>query len=684
MNRRERRLKRRQADPVGVKGGRAAVQMQELLSEAVQAQRSGDLDRSRSLVERVLKGDPDNPAANQILGVLLIQEGNPGRAIGHLERVAEVAPRSPEVHLNLGVAYENTGDLDRAVVQYKKTVSLNPRFAVGYSNLGNVLRRRGEDWQALESFNKALDIRADYPQAHQGYTSILRGLRTREYRPEIEAAVLWCLKSPLTNYGDLAPTAAAQLALKYDFPRLMAELDSAGAGAEQIAPLAGDELFMEFLKKCLNPNIDMEKLLTKLRRHLLLHRSRQAASASVAVRLAAAMALQCFMNEYVFFAADDERRKVARLRKRLERSLAEPERAKGVLADVAFYGMYAPLHSLSGCERLLSIPKPELGPDLDAIVQVTLRDHMEEQAIKREIKALGPIADPISRAVRDQYEENPYPRWLCVPKRVSTPLPMYLRDRFPHFPPPGFLGRRPHILVAGCGTGQHAMNVATRTQHADIVAIDLSKSSLAYAMRMARKHNVTNIRFLQADILNARLIGKVFDVVESVGVLHHMKEPIEGWRVLCDLLRPGGLMRIGLYSEKARRDVVDCRNIIKGAKYASSHEDIVSFRYAFIDDGAEAKFPGILERLDFYSTSMCRDLLFHVQENRFTLPQIRDILEDLHLRFIGFDFDDPSIAGLYKKHFPEDAAMTDLVVWDKLENMYPGAIQGYLFWCQKR
>ena len=42
-----------------------------------------------------------------------------------------------------------------------------------------------------------------------------------------------------------------------------------------------------------------------------------------------------------------------------------------------------------------------------------------------------------------------------------------------------------------------------------------------------------------------------FDIIESAGVLHHMSEPMTGWRVLTDLLKPSGLMRIGLYSELA-------------------------------------------------------------------------------------------------------------------------------------
>ena len=52
---------------------------------------------------------------------------------------------------------------------------------------------------------------------------------------------------------------------------------------------------------------------------------------------------------------------------------------------------------------------------------------------------------------------------------------------------------------------------------------------------------------------------KAFDIIESVGVLHHMEDPIEGWRSLVDVLKPSGLMKIGLYSNLARRHIDDAR-----------------------------------------------------------------------------------------------------------------------------
>ena len=52
---------------------------------------------------------------------------------------------------------------------------------------------------------------------------------------------------------------------------------------------------------------------------------------------------------------------------------------------------------------------------------------------------------------------------------------------------------------------------------------------------------------MQADILDLGKLKKQFDIIESAGVLHHMKDPMAGWQVLTDRLKLGGLMKIGLY-----------------------------------------------------------------------------------------------------------------------------------------
>ena len=59
----------------------------------------------------------------------------------------------------------------------------------------------------------------------------------------------------------------------------------------------------------------------------------------------------------------------------------------------------------------------------------------------------------------------------------------------------------PEILVAGCGTGQHALVTASRVSNARVLALDLSLSSLSYALRKSEELDFSNIEYVQGDIM---------------------------------------------------------------------------------------------------------------------------------------------------------------------------------------
>src|SRR5205085_12512775 len=146
-------------------------------------------------------------------------------------------------------------------------------------------------------------------------------------------------------------------------------------------------------------------------------------------------------------------------------------------------------------------------------------------------------------------------------------------------------------------------------------------------MAKTRALGLHTIDYAQADIMRLGALRRQFDLIESAGVLHHLADPYAGWRVLLSLLRSGGLMRIGLYSEIARRGVVAARALVAQAGYGSTPEEIRRFRLELMQRDDEIA-RSILEFRDFYSMSECRDLVFHTQEHRVTLPAIKDFLAE--------------------------------------------------------
>lgn len=245
--------------------------------------------------------------------------------------------------------------------------------------------------------------------------------------------------------------------------------------------------------------------------------------------------------------------------------------------------------------------------------------------------------------------------------------------------------RAPEVLVAGCGTGGDAIFVAQRFRGARVLAIDLSVGSLAYARRKTRQLGLTNIEYAQADILELGNPARTFDIIGAVGVLHHIADPFEGWRILLARLRPGGFMCLGLYSQIARRSVVKAREFVAARGYAGTADDIRRFRQDVLAEDASVELRSLSRSHAFYSMSDCRDLAFHVQESHLTLGEIGSFLSGFGfaVRFVGFELD-PRVLNQYRARFNDDPSCSDLRNWARFEADHPDTFTGmYRFWIQR-
>ena len=163
--------------------------------------------------------------------------------------------------------------------------------------------------------------------------------------------------------------------------------------------------------------IEFERFLT-CARHALLETasSEQAPDASdiAALQFYAALTRQCFVNEYIFDCDDSERLAAAACRTKLLALLdADAVVPPFLLLAVA---AYFPLYTLRDPTRLLAANGP--GP-IDEVLRQQIREPLEEQALREGIECLTAITSGVSEKVRDQYEQNPYPRWVKLPIQRS-------------------------------------------------------------------------------------------------------------------------------------------------------------------------------------------------------------------------------------------------------------------------
>jgi hypothetical protein len=145
----------------------------------------------------------------------------------------------------------------------------------------------------------------------------------------------------------------------------------------------------------------------------------------------------------------------------------------------------------------------------------------------------------------------------------------------------------------------------------------------------------------------------------------------------------GGVMNVGLYSELAGSFVVHARAFIAEGGYAATTDGIRRCRQAIRAVRHDPLLKVATEVADFFSTSECRDLLFHVQEHRMTLPEIAAFVAETGVKFLGFDAD-AALLRRYSTRFPDDKSQTNLACWHRFEMENPRSFAGmYQFWIQK-
>ena len=622
------------------------------------------------------------------LGILEMTQGRHNEAVRSLLRAVEIKPDFVQARQTLGIELRKLEDLNVAEASYRRILAIEPDSEEILYELTMILVARGKVLEALPLLIPAIE-RGPTLAIKIAFASCVA--RSRFVIPDsrIRAALKTAIAEPWGIPSRLCPAALSLIVLDTRIANCVhvanaswpARLPKAAVfGADGLAALAEDFLLHTMLEAAPVTSIEFEHFLACARHALLEIASRNEVpdlSDIAALRFYAALSQQCFVNEYIFDCDDEERIAAADCRTSMLALLDANELVPPLL--LLAVAAYFPLHSLRGATHLLDSIYPT---PVDAVLRQQIREPLEEQALRAGISCLTPVSVGMSEEVRSQYEHNPYPRWVKLPKHEQSPyFNEVLRRSLPFAPfKPMADDHAPEALVAGCGTGSNPILTSQRFRGVRVLAIDLSLSSIAYAKRKTRELRITNIEYAQADILNLSSIARRFDIIESIGVLHHLADPFAGWRALLSLLRPGGFMHLGFYSEIARRHVVKAREIIAARGYSSTPDDIRRFRR---DIATDIELKSLSQYPDFFSTSDCRDLLFHVQEHRLTLSQIQSFLFESGLHFVGFELD-RSVQNQYRGFFTDDPSCLNLCNWASFETNNPDTFVGmYQFWIQK-
>ena len=341
-------------------------------------QARGDRTAALDLLRRAIARDAADGKAHQGLARLLLADDNAAAARRHLGAALEAGEGDADTAFGLARLAEAAGWLPECLAAYRMALTGdNPVHWAAFALTLRLLR-----FDRFDGAMKALVARAAGRDDLDPQDLVTAGLSLLQTDPAL--APLWHL----------------------------AEGEPAEGQAADILALAGDPLFLRLVERTLLPDPKAERLLIRLRRLLL----GMAASAQVppegAGALALALAAQCAHNEYLFPESGDEAKALDGLTARL--AAAAEAWGPFEVFGLTVLACYRPLRQVEGLEAGLQTARGMADQDLRALIRREIDEPAAEAQLAGSLESLEASGDPVSRAVREQYEENPYPRWLTA------------------------------------------------------------------------------------------------------------------------------------------------------------------------------------------------------------------------------------------------------------------------------
>lgn len=197
------------------------------------------------------------------------------------------------------------------------------------------------------------------------------------------------------------------------------------------------------------------------------------------------------------------------------------------------------------------------------------------------------------------------------------------------------------ILDAGCGTGVSTDYLAHLNPGSEILAVDISGGALNVARERLRRSGGCDkvlLRQEQRSVLNLDGEGP-FDLINSVGVLHHLSDPLAGLRSLAERLARDGVMHLFLYAEAGRWEISRTQRALACLNLEGDEEGVSRARalLAALPEGNPLRRNHEQRwALDTTADANFADMYLHPQESVYDLTGLFKLIESAELQFAGF------------------------------------------------
>ena len=136
------------------------------MAGAIKLYQTGELQQAEGICRQVIRQDPENAEALNLLGVIAHQFGNHDTASELIRRAIEIKPGEANFYNNLGLVLTKQERHEDAMASYRRAIALNPNYPEAHYHLGNLLLDQGKLDAAIECYQEALRLKPDFADAH--------------------------------------------------------------------------------------------------------------------------------------------------------------------------------------------------------------------------------------------------------------------------------------------------------------------------------------------------------------------------------------------------------------------------------------------------------------------------------------------------------------------------------------
>ena len=253
------------------------------------------------------------------------------------------------------------------------------------------------------------------------------------------------------------------------------------------------------------------------------------------------------------------------------------------------------------------------------------------------------VSQTVSTAVAKLYDTYPFP-----PEPILDEPPPGYNWRWNWLAAYNFCtGRKPvkqniRILDAGCGSGVGTEYLVHLNPQAQVVGIDLSAGTLEVAKKRCQSSGADRVEFHQLSLYDVAQLPGEFDLINCVGVLHHLPDPLRGLQALATKLAPGGLMHIFVYGELGRWEIQLMQKaiaLVQGDKKGDYRDGVQVGRQIFAalpENNRIVKREKQLWSLENHKDECFADMYLHPQEIDYNIDTLFELIDASGLEFIGF------------------------------------------------